>query len=175
MTSFSKAEKAQVISEDVTQNAGAVAANSVLILTSFDDGAINLEKSYRILRTRGVISYNGWLADLTDGPIYIGLAPREFDETAIKERIEANGPIEPRDHELLELVSRRIFHFATFSGNSTRPGQHVDVDKVIRWTFPVGADAGGWNWYLYNASGSNLNAETKAVHINVDHFGVWAE
>lgn len=173
MTSFSKAKNSDVIYESIQAAITTLGARSTNIINSFDDGSVNLEMTFRILATDYIISLNGWETELADGPVIVGMVERKTDQTAVSARLNVNGPIEPNDDTAKDIVNDRVWNFVSFDGDTTKSGQSFMGRKTIRWTFPVGADSAGWNWFAYNASGSAMNAENKQIKIFATHYGVW--
>ncbi len=176
MTSFSKAKNSDTIAESIEANITSLGARATTTINSFNSGSVNLEMTFRILRTDFMISVNGWTLELADGPLIIGMMERKTDSNAVTARlITVNGPIEPNDDDAKDITNDRVWILATFSGHADRPGQHVMGSKNIRWTFPVGADSAGWNYFVTNASGSAMNVESKAIKIIATHYGVWVK
>ncbi len=106
---------------------------------------------------------------LVDGDLTLA----EFEES-----IEFNGPLNKNDIVGADTVMRPAFYAGSFDGGvadttlvlrdkkSNAPGFVLNP----RWTF--NEDSKGWNWIIYNSTGSNLSTGA-TVRIHIRDFGVW--
>ncbi len=170
---FSKAENAQKIHTDQLTTITNLAPRSVVKTTQ----ALSLKQSFRMLRAEIIMTLTGWRNSIETGPLIVGMAPNYLDAQEIEEWIEEIGPTEPNDDTPRERSQRRIWILGVFAPSRSASGDENCMvrQKILKpqWTFTVGSDAAGWNFFYYNYSGSTMNVETKLLQIMVDYYGVW--
>ncbi len=173
MGNFSKAKNTVKIHTEQNTNFTSLSPKVVTKLTQ----ALPMQQSFRMLRAELIIALVGWSNSEETGPIMVGMAPNHYSATEIEEWLEENGPAEPNDDTPMERSKRRIWHITQFFPKRSAAAEQMQQvkTKVLKpqWTFTVGSETGGWNFWYYNWSGSSMNAEVKVLSIMADYYGVW--
>jgi len=168
MSKFS--ETGAIIREHQSQALGTLGADVALII----GGGVTLSEDFRILKSQ----VSAFVAALTAGEgqgLMLGVANGELSVAEIKECLEADGPTDRNDRELVEKAERQVHIIGMYQADGLgtggiflgKQGEPVIEDK-FRWTY---SDPEGWNFFVYNA-GAALTTGA-ALTVVATHYGVW--
>jgi len=133
---------------------------------------VPITDDFRMLKNMAFIRLAGATSVEGDGPIVVGICNNDLSVTAIKEALEAAGPLSRNDRDKDEAASRVVFPIVMLEFSP-----QIEADQAVfdpteftkAWTYSKGI---GWSWFAYNLGAGALTTGATIRILNTS-FGVW--